>query len=85
LKLQGNPTIHDFAPVEALTNLTTRYLSYDDICRQERDWALSARLVSRGEHEEYEAINFAPSYTRPLDRSSGIEDWYACGPIAMQY
>lgn len=85
LKLQGNPTIHDFAPVEGLTNLTMRYLSYDDICKQERDWALSARQVSRGEHDEYEAMNFAPSYNRPLDRSSGIEDWYACGPIAMQY
>ncbi len=85
LKMQGNSNVHDFAPALGLRQLTTRLLSYDDICKQERDWALQSGQINRGSYAEYASMNFAPIYFRPMERASGVTGWIACEPMARQY
>lgn len=84
LKLQGNPDLTDTAAIRAM-NIGTLYLSDYDICETERKAVVDLGLATRGEVITYRDMNFAPSYVRPLDRTSGIAGWYACTVIASLY
>ncbi|SMF03191.1 leucine-rich repeat domain-containing protein [Pseudobacteriovorax antillogorgiicola] len=85
LKLQGNRAqIFDWSPAASL-NLRVFYKSLDHICEVERQYALVSGLAHSSEVKYHESINFAPLYTEPQERSSGIAIWVNCNALESFY
>jgi hypothetical protein len=85
IRLQKNNGIRDFAPVMQLPLVKTRYLSFDDICEQEREFAISFYKVRADQAEYYRDTNFAPVFKDQSNRQSGVTGWANCNYVGTLY
>jgi hypothetical protein len=83
IKAQGNrfydTSVLDTLPLEAV------YLSTDQVCEQERQWALKQGEIDETELLSFRRSNFGPIYVIPGKRESGIARFLFCGAVASSF
>jgi hypothetical protein len=83
LKAQRNKffdsSVLDHLKLEAI------YLNQDQVCEQERQWALKEGLIDTTELRSHRNNNFGPIYRVPGERSSGILRFLFCGAVASSF
>lgn len=81
LLIHGN-NLFDEEPLLTLPNVETLIISEERTCEEERLYVLSKGWVTYEDYELFRSMDFAPSYYKAGDRSSGLDGWFLC-PIVF--
>lgn len=65
--------------------LTAAYFTEDQICEQERRYALEQKMISETQLTGYRVSGFGPVWRDSNDRSLGIARFVFCGAVASQF